>query len=668
MKTTSLACLLAFVGFGAFYACASSGGGGYIPDPGATSPTGGSTTVVVVPKPTPTGTVDLSNDPAPPNCGNGILTSDEACDDGNNVSGDGCLANCLQVELGWSCVPAGQPCHQIARCGDTVLVFPELCDDGNTADGDGCSSGCKFELGWKCDGAPSVCTHTTCGDGVKEGAESCDDGNAAPYDGCSSECQNEPQCGAGACASACGDGIVMGEACDDGNNISGDGCSDACKIEAGFVCNQPALGDEMKVPMVVRDFGAGGDFEKGGDFAKDLNYANQGLLKDTLEGAGRKPVLASTTGKYDGTTGKASGIASPASFAMWYDESAPASGNTRNKSLVTKLNLYLKSDGSAYVNRYGNSGDGLTSAQFRLTEGKYCGEIGKEDHDTSGNALPCTVCYYTTGGLTEPCTQHDTTPCQTEAANWSGECVKNGTQWNGIFVKAAYDGNPLFFPADSLTPASAASTAQISGNYDPSWPADPTGKTHNFSFTTEVRYWFSYDSAKTFKLRFVGDDDVWVFINNKLAVDLGGIHTAVQGDLTFGGSGAATVVITPVNPTNGSKASITTHPDLGVANGNVYEIVVLHAERQTKASSYQLTLSGFNAALTDCRAVCGDGIVGIGEECDDGVNDGGYGECGAECRLGEYCGDGIVQSGEDCDDGVNVGNPCPSGCRKLVLL
>src|SRR5262245_23663384 len=195
---------------------------------------------------------------APPHseCGDAVRSQDEACDDGNKVADDGCAANCLTVDPGYSCTPSGIPCHRIARCGDGVAVLPELCDDDNATAGDGCSDTCKIELGWKCSGSPSTCSHTTCGDKKVEGAEGCDDGHALPFDGRSATCQNEPDCKTaanGSCMSRCGDGIVVNEACDDGNNVDGDGCTAACKIEPGFMCKQPVLGDRMVVPAVYRD-------------------------------------------------------------------------------------------------------------------------------------------------------------------------------------------------------------------------------------------------------------------------------------------------------------------------------------------------------------------------------------------------------------------------------
>ena len=151
---------------------------------------------------------------------------------------------------------------------------------------------------------------------------------------------------------------------------------------------------------------------------------------------------------------------------------------------------------------------------------------------------------------------------------------------------------------------------------------------------------------------FVGDDDVWVFINKKLAVDLGGIHGPVEGSVTL----------------NGTTAS-----QFGLSNGNVYQIAVFQAERQTTGSSYKLTMSGFNAAPSVCKPDCGDGILEIGEECDDGADNGkgGYGTCGADCTLqAGLCGDGVIQPGEDCDDGALNGQDgkCPTGCHWIIPI
>ena len=65
--------------------------------------------------------------------------------------------------------------------------------------------------------------------------------------------------------------------------------------------------------------------------------------------------------------------------------------------------------------------------------------------------------------------------------------------------------NDDFFPVDH----------QLFGNQ---------GRAHNYHFTMELHSHFVYRRGNVFQ--FTGDDDLWVFINKRLAVDLGGLHEA----------------------------------------------------------------------------------------------------------------------------------------------
>jgi fibro-slime domain-containing protein len=95
----------------------------------------------------------------------------------------------------------------------------------------------------------------------------------------------------------------------------------------------------------------------------------------------------------------------------------------------------------------------------------------------------------------------------------------------------------------------------------------------NYSFTTEIHTTFQYNGGETFT--FTGDDDVWIFINGKLAVDLGGLHMLVTGKVSLDDAA----------------------PSLGITKGSVYPLDLFHAERHSVSSDFGFEMN-FN--FQDC--------------------------------------------------------------------
>ncbi len=592
-------------------------------------------------------------------CGDGVLQAaalDEACDDGNSDSGDGCSADCKIVEQNYKCLEPGMPCESTVACGDGKVTGAETCDDGNTKAEDGCSATCTLEMGWSCpapdepcvaalcgdgiiagveqcedddttptngDGCSATCTVETgfvcetagmacrqaqCGDGVPEGGEPCDDGNTVVGDGCSPGCQSEPVCtkptDADGCSSTCGDGLLLDgdtEECDDGNKRDGDGCSSTCEIEDGYTCEKETgtLPAALTIPFVFRDFIAFPSMtttlKRHPDFqARCLGQQANGMVNAALDAQG-KPVNSGTCNLNAGCT-----------LTNGYMD--PAGGNCDAHEAC------------------------MAPATF---DG--CDQL-HADHPIAGHAGdPFSFWYRTTDGVNK----------------------EKVVQTTLSLVNGAYTFNSnALFPFD--TEGFVASGDELKRG------------SHNFGFTTEVRRWFQFAGGEL--LTFNGDDDVWVFINGQLALDIGGVHAVAERTIRLNADGTA-------DCKQGSPGAMTfdqltncqtPQRSLGLIAGKVYEIALFHAERHSDASNFRLSLTGFVSVKSKCKPVCGDGVQTPGEACDDGemnAND-AYGGCTTACKRGPRCGDGTQQMPQEaCDDGMNLtpysadGTGCAPGCK-----
>ena len=134
-----------------------------------------------------------------------------------------------------------------------------------------------------------------------------------------------------------------------------------------------------------------------------------------------------------------------------------------------------------------------------------------------------------------------------DPVNWASPLDLQLQSSPGDGLLFEYD-NHAFFPIDD----------ELLGN---------EGRRHNFHFTLEASTYFQYIGGEEFS--FSGDDDMWVFINHQLVIDLGGLHS----------SESASVALNDVADR------------LGLVQGEIYDLHFFFAERHTIESNFTIRTS-----------------------------------------------------------------------------
>lgn len=551
--------------------------------------------------------------------------------------------------MGWQCLTPGESCKPTATCGNGILEGAEECDEGHLNHPENKTAGCNdciITPSWRCPTEGAACIQGFCGDGERDKGEDCDDHNLVAGDGCDPACKHEPifTCSKdGNCKPVCGDGITMWmlpeavrEECDDGNTVSNDGCSSDCKIETGWQCTDftNTTPPYIEVPVNYYDF-IHYNHTGSGDGYMTNDFINQMIANDP-ECEGR---VAADHGFPDFQRWGGSGC-----DGMVYD-TLDKDGKPVLKSIQTKCTNnppnspyayhHLSCGGSYhYWYRYTPNVNRIVKSHLRLF--LYDKENGIYRFDS---AAPCSDFKCDAGAIW--------------AQTASGEKMPKGN----------------FVPINKSGYCEGVTCDQ----YDVG------------GFTTEIKTYFQYKGGE--KLTFEGNDDVWVFLNNKLFVDLGGM----QGSRTKTGELASKKY---------KDSGRNYDPDFDVYEGGIYNVTLFNAERMMTGSSFQLSLSGFiNAGTATCASSCGDGIVVGAEECDieghtndeiaqkagcvncvktpycpNGVREGteqcdGEEWCDEQCKFTDsVCGDGTVEGHEQCDEGTNNGKTGASCAINCMLI
>ncbi|GMB10390.1 MAG: fibro-slime domain-containing protein [Candidatus Improbicoccus devescovinae] len=149
--------------------------------------------------------------------------------------------------------------------------------------------------------------------------------------------------------------------------------------------------------------------------------------------------------------------------------------------------------------------------------------------------------------------------------------------YNNVYKYGSTTGNT--FPLDSEEDNYFQETL-LSNNQNP----------HNFHFTMQASMDFIAKGGEKFK--FVGDDDVWIFMNGHLVVDLGGVHEKLTGYFQINDNMTLTSIIEK-NTSEGAQVANDiiknySAAELGLGLNKPVRLDFFYAERNTNLADFYI--------------------------------------------------------------------------------
>ncbi len=141
-------------------------------------------------------------------------------------------------------------------------------------------------------------------------------------------------------------------------------------------------------------------------------------------------------------------------------------------------------------------------------------------------------------------------------------------------------GTTGLFPLDSAVLGDRSDLSAPFGVAD----GELTNEKHNYHYGMKAHCQFVYDTSSDLEFNFSGDDDVYLFINGKKAMDIGGAHGAVSGSVVLNYN-AKSGNDSEVAKDNASKQLA---ESLGLVEGQIYDFDFFYLERHTSLSNIRI--------------------------------------------------------------------------------